>query len=100
MYRGGGRRVDSGGRGNEVRITVPRLLIRSDTSKMAARNERASFISTILQTNEGLRNSDCSLISGVYRCELSEFFDTIPVGILLDVLFRVFRFSKVSFNVL
>ena len=27
----------------------------------------------------------------------SEFFDKIPVGILLDVLFRVFRFSKASF---
>ena len=26
----------------------------------------------------------------------SEFFDKIPVRILLDVLFRVFRFSKVS----
>ena len=27
----------------------------------------------------------------------SEFFDKIPVGILLDVLFRVLRFSKASF---
>ena len=27
----------------------------------------------------------------------SEFFDKIPVIILLDVLFRVFRFSKASF---
>ena len=27
----------------------------------------------------------------------SEFFDEIPVRILLDVLFRVFRFSKASF---
>ena len=27
----------------------------------------------------------------------SEFFDKIPVRILLDVLFRVFRFSKASF---
>ena len=27
----------------------------------------------------------------------SEFFDKIPVRILLDVLFRVFRFSKPSF---
>ena len=26
----------------------------------------------------------------------SEFFDKIPVGILLDVLFRVYRFSKAS----
>ena len=30
----------------------------------------------------------------------SEFFDKIPVRILLDVLFRVFRFSKVSFYAL
>ena len=30
----------------------------------------------------------------------SEFFDKIPVRILLDVLFRVFRFSKPSFYVL
>ena len=28
----------------------------------------------------------------------SEFFDKIPVRILVDVLFRVFRFSKASFN--
>ena len=27
----------------------------------------------------------------------SDFFDKIPVRILLDVLFRVFRFSKASF---
>ena len=30
----------------------------------------------------------------------SEFFNKIPVRILLDVLFRVFRFSKVSFYAL
>ena len=30
----------------------------------------------------------------------SEFFDKIPVRILLDVLFRVFRFSKASFSAL
>ena len=30
----------------------------------------------------------------------SEFFDKIPVRILLDVLFRVFRFSKASFYAL
>ena len=30
----------------------------------------------------------------------SEFFDKIPVRILLDVLFRVFRFCKASFCVL
>ena len=29
-----------------------------------------------------------------------EFFDEIPVGILLNVLFRVFEFSKASFNAL
>ena len=29
-----------------------------------------------------------------------EFFDKIPVRILLDVLFRVFRFSKASFYAL
>ena len=30
----------------------------------------------------------------------SEFFDKIPVRILLDVLFYVFRFSKASFYAL
>ena len=30
----------------------------------------------------------------------SEFFDKITVKILLDVLFRVFRFSKASFYAL
>ena len=30
----------------------------------------------------------------------SEFFDKIPVRILLDVLFRVFRLSKASFYAL
>ena len=30
----------------------------------------------------------------------SEFFDKIPLRILLDVLFRVFRFSKASFYAL
>ena len=30
----------------------------------------------------------------------SEFFDKIPVRILLDVLFGVFRFSKASFSAL
>ena len=30
----------------------------------------------------------------------SEFFDKIPVRILLDVLFREFRFSKASFYAL
>ena len=30
----------------------------------------------------------------------SEFFDKIPVRILLDVLFRAFRFSKASFYAL
>ena len=30
----------------------------------------------------------------------SAFFDKIPVRILLDVLFRVFRFSKASFYAL
>ena len=30
----------------------------------------------------------------------SEFSDKIPVRILLDVLFRVFRFSKASFYAL
>ena len=41
------------------------------------------------------------LLHSLKRLELkfglsSEFFDKIPVRILLDVLFRVFRFSKVS----
>ena len=30
----------------------------------------------------------------------SEFFDKMPVRILLDVLFHMFRFSKASFYVL
>ena len=30
----------------------------------------------------------------------SEFFDKIPIRILLDVLFRVFKFSKASFYAL
>ena len=33
-------------------------------------------------------------------CLSSEFFDEMPVRILLDVLFRVFRFCKASFYVL
>ena len=32
--------------------------------------------------------------------EFSKFFDKIPVRILLDVLFRVFRFFKASFYAL
>ena len=30
--------------------------------------------------------------------KFSEYFDKIPVKILLDVLFRVLRFTKASFN--
>ena len=30
----------------------------------------------------------------------SEFFNKIPIGILLDMLFRVFRFFKASFYAL
>ena len=42
------------------------------------------------------------LTQSLQRLELkfglsSEFFDKIPVRILLDVFFRVFRFSKPSF---
>ena len=45
---------------------------------------------------------DRELLYSLERLELkfglsSEFFDKIPVRILLDVLFRVFRFSKASF---
>ena len=45
------------------------------------------------------------LLHSLERLELkfglsSEFFDKIPVRILLDVLFRVFRFSKASFSAL
>ena len=45
---------------------------------------------------------DRELLYSVERLELkfglsSEFFDKISVRILLDVLFRVFRFSKASF---
>ena len=40
-------------------------------------------------------------LSQTFRAEIwlkfSEFFDNIPLRILLDVLFRVFRFSKASF---
>ena len=44
---------------------------------------------------------DRELLHSLERLELkfglsSEFFDKIPVRILLDVLFRVFRFSKAS----
>ena len=35
-----------------------------------------------------------------FKFIISDFFDKIPVRILLDVLFNVFRFSKVSFNAL
>ena len=45
---------------------------------------------------------DRELLHSLERLELkfglgSEFFDKIPVRILLDVLFHVFRFSKGSF---
>ena len=45
------------------------------------------------------------LLHSLDRLELkfglsSEFFDKIPVRILLDVLFRVSRFSKASFSAL
>ena len=45
---------------------------------------------------------DRELLHSLERLELkfglrSEFFDKIPVRILFDVLFRVFRFSKPSF---
>ena len=39
-----------------------------------------------------------SIVNSTFRAEIwlkfSEFFDNIPLGILLDVLFRVFRFLK------
>ena len=49
-----------------------------------------------------LDRMDRELLHSLERLELkfglsSEFFDKIPVRILLDVLFRVFRFSKASF---
>ena len=45
---------------------------------------------------------DRELLNSLKRLELkfglsSEFFDKIPVRILLEVLFRVLRFSKASF---
>ena len=45
---------------------------------------------------------DRELLHSPERLELkfglsSEFYDKIPLRILLDVLFRVFRFSKASF---
>ena len=52
-----------------------------------------------------LDRNDRELLYSVERLELkfglsSEFFDKISVRILLDVLFRVFRFSKTSFYAL
>ena len=49
-----------------------------------------------------LARIDRELLHSLERLELkfglsSEFFDKIPVRILLDVLFRAFRFSKTSF---
>ena len=49
-----------------------------------------------------LDHIDGELLHSLERLEFkfglsSEFFDKIPVRILLDVLFRVFRFSKASF---
>ena len=49
-----------------------------------------------------LSRIDRELPHSLERLELkfglsSEFFDKIPVRILLDILFRVFRFSKASF---
>ena len=48
---------------------------------------------------------DREFLHSLERLELkfglsSEFFDKIPVRIILDVLFRVFRFSKASFSAL
>ena len=44
---------------------------------------------------------DRELHSQTFRAKIwvkfSEFFDNFPLRILLDVLFRVFRFPKVSF---
>ena len=50
-------------------------------------------------------DQELSELHSLERLELkfglsSEFFDKIPVRILLDVLFRVFRFSKASFYAL
>ena len=49
-----------------------------------------------------LDRTDRELLHSLERLELkfglsSEFFDKIPVRILLDVLVREFRFSKASF---
>ena len=44
-------------------------------------------------------NQELHRFSRTFR-ERSEFFHKIPVRILLDVLFRVLRFSKVSLYVL
>ena len=41
-----------------------------------------------------------SCIVSIDNSTLSKGFDKIPVKILLDVLFRVFRFSRASFNAL
>ena len=50
-------------------------------------------------------DQELSELHSLERLELkfglsSEFFNKIPVRILLDVLFRVFRFSKASFYAL
>ena len=37
-------------------------------------------------------------IKSCLNCLFSEFFHTTGIGILLDMLFHVFRFSKASFN--
>ena len=45
-----------------------------------------------------IKNSSCYYTSLELKCifisEFSKLFDKIPVRICLDVLFRVFRFSK------
>ena len=52
-----------------------------------------------------LDSIDRELLHSLERLELkfglsSEFFNKVPIRILLEVLFRVFRFSKASFYAL
>ena len=59
---------------------------------------------TSLFSYAGSYRSIVTPLSQTFRAEIwlkfSEFFDNIPLRILLDVLSRVFRFSKASFYAL
>ena len=44
------------------------------------------------------RSCTGNIIIIIKSCLFSEFFHTTGIGILLDMLFHVFRFPKASFN--